>query len=95
MCDGKLKIALSSQVLECHHVVLRHWKRGDRIKPFGLHGSKLVSDLFADLKFDHAQKRQAWLLEAEGDIIWIVGHRASALYPVNVESQDYLLLTLI
>ncbi len=95
MCDGKLKIALSSQVLECHHVVLRHWKRGDRIKPFGLHGSKLVSDLFADLKFDHAQKRQAWLLEADGDIIWIVGHRASALYPVNVESQDYLLLTLI
>lgn len=95
MCDGKQKIALSSQVLECNHLVLRHWKRGDRIKPFGMHGSKLVSDLFADLKLDHAEKHQTWLLEADGDIIWIVGHRASALYPVTVESQDYLLLTLI
>jgi len=94
MCDGKQRIALSSRVLECNHVVLRHWKQGDRIKPFGLHGSKLVSDLFADLKFDHAAKHQAWLLEADGDIIWIVGHRASALYPVAIESQDYLLLAL-
>ena len=94
MCDGKQRIALSSRVLECNHVVLRHWKQGDRIKPFGLHGSKLVSDLFADLKFDHAAKQQAWLLEADGDIIWIVGHRASALYPVAIESQDYLLLAL-
>ena len=94
MCDGKQRIALSSRVLECNHVVLRHWKRGDRIKPFGLHGSKLVSDLFADLKFDYAAKHQAWLLEADGDIIWIVGHRASALYSVTIESQDYLLLAL-
>ena len=95
MCEGKQRIALSKRVLECNHVVLRHWKQGDRIKPFGLHGSKLVSDLFADLKFDHAEKHQTWLLEADGDIIWIVGHRASALYPVNIESQDYLLLALI
>ena len=95
MCDGKRRIALSSQVLKCNHVVIRYWKQGDRIKPFGMHGSKLVSDLFADLKFDHAEKRQAWLLEADGDIIWIVGYRASAHYPVTVESQDYLILTLI
>ena len=95
MCDGKQRIALSKRVLECNHVVLRHWKQGDRIKPFGLHGRKLVSDLFADLKFDHAEKHQTWLLEADDDIIWIVGHRASALYPVTIESQDYLLLTLI
>ncbi len=94
MCDGKLRIALCSRVMECNHVVLRHWKQGDRIKPFGLHGSKLVSDLFADLKLDHAAKHQAWLLEADGDIIWIIGHRASALYPVTIESQDYLLLAL-
>ena len=57
-----------------------------------MNGSKLVSDLFADLKLDHAAKRDAWLLEADGEILWVLGYRASALYPVLPESQDYLLL---
>lgn len=92
MCDGKHKVAFSEKLLECQHVVLRHWHRGDRIKPFGMNGSKLVSDLFADLKLDHAAKRDAWLLEADGEILWVLGYRASALYPVLPESQDYLLL---
>ena len=57
-----------------------------------MNGSKLVSDLFADLKLDHCDKRDSWLLEADGNILWILGHRASALYPVNPGSQDYIML---
>lgn len=95
MCDGSSKVAFSTRLLDCQHIVLRHWQRGDRFKPFGLKGSKLVSDLFADLKLNHAAKQEAWLLEADGDIIWVVGHRASALYTVARESQEYLLLTLL
>lgn len=94
MCDGKCKVAFHTDVLHCQRVILRHWRRGDRIKPFGLNGNKLVSDLFADLKLTHAEKHAAWLLEADGDILWVLGYRASALYPVPRESQDYLLLTL-
>ena len=94
MCDGKNKVAFDSAILDCKHIILRHWRKGDRIKPYGMKGSKLVSDLFADLKFDHAAKQSAWLLEADGDILWILGHRASALYPVARESQNYLLLNL-
>ena len=62
------------------------------MKPFGLKGSKLVSDLFADLKLDHAAKRDTWLLEADGNILWVLGYRTSSLYAVERESQDYLLL---
>jgi len=93
MCDGKNKVAFNTQLLDCQHIVLRHWKRGDRIKPFGMKGSKLVSDLFADFKLDHATKQSVWLLEADGDILWILGYRASALYSVPTESQDYLLMS--
>ena len=92
MCDGKHTVAFSTDLLDCQRIVLRHWRRGDRIRPFGMQGSKLVSDLFADLKLDHAGKRDTWLLEADGDILWVLGHRASALYPVKPESQGYLLL---
>ena len=92
MCDGKHTVAFSTDLLDCQRIVLRHWHRGDRIKPFGMQGSKLVSDLFADLKLDHADKHNTWLLEADGDILWVLGHRASALYPVKPESQGYLLL---
>ncbi len=95
MCDGKTTVAFNRQVLNCRHIVLRHWRRGDRMKPFGLNGTKLVSDLFADFKLSHAAKQSVWILEADGKILWMIGYRASALYPVNQESQDYVLLKLI
>jgi len=91
-CDGKGVIALSADVLRCRKIVLRPWRDGDRIKPFGMTGSKLVSDLFTDLKMDAPEKQAAWLLEADGQVLWVVGCRASRLYAVAPESQDYLLL---
>lgn len=94
MCDGKHTVAFNRQLRHCKRIVLRHWRRGDRIKPFGLKGTKLLSDLFADLKLDQAAKHEIWLLEADGNILWVIGHRASALYPVPKEAQDYLLLRL-
>lgn len=92
LCNGRTKVAFHIDVLRSEHIVLRHWKQGDRIKPFGLRGSKLLSDLFADHKLDHAEKHNAWLLEADGSILWVIGYRASSLYPVTPESQDYILL---
>lgn len=95
MCDGKRIVAFNTQIFDCQRIVLRHWRPGDRMKPFGMDGSKLISDLFNDLKLDHADRQNAWLLEADGDILWAIGHRSAALYPVKKESQDYLILKLI
>lgn len=91
-CNGSTVVAFSTEVLNCRHIVLRHWKRGDRIKPFGMKGSKLVSDVFADLKLDSAAKQDAWILEADGDILWVLGYRAAAHYPVTPGSRNYILL---
>lgn len=55
---------------------LRQWRQGDRFRPLGMHGSKLVSDFFNDLNFTAFQKKTTWILTDTGDrIIWIVGHR--------------------
>ena len=55
---------------------LRHWKKGDRFKPLGMNGSKLLSDFFNDLGFSEYQKRNVWIMEdAKGLILWVVGYR--------------------
>ena len=92
MCDGKNKVAFNTQLLECKHIVLRHWRQGDRIAPFGMRGTKLVSDLFNDYKLDSQDKHNVWLLEADGDILWVLGYRASSHYPIKPESQDFIIL---
>ena len=93
MCSGRVCVAFNTQLLKCRRIVLRHWRRGDRFQPFGMNGTRLVSDLFNDHKLDYFDKQNAWLLEADGKIIWVVGHRSSAHYPVPIDSQDYIILT--
>ncbi|MDO4510254.1 MAG: tRNA lysidine(34) synthetase TilS [Bacteroidales bacterium] len=91
-CNGKDVIALSAHVLEAEKVVVRHWRNGDKFRPFGMKGSKLVSDLFTDLKLGQREKDEAWIMEADGRIIWVMGYRASALYKVSPDDDAYLVL---
>ena len=94
MCDGKHKVAFNQKILQCHQILLRHWRKGDRIRPFGLKGTKLVSDVFSDLKLDHRAKHDAWLLEGDGEILWVLGYRSSAHFQVDRQSTDYIILTI-
>ena len=80
----------SSALSEEHKWSLRRWREGDRIRPFGLRGSRLVSDLFSDAKYSAADKRNAWLLTCDDDIVWVVGLRASALFPVTPDTHEFL-----
>lgn len=74
---------------------LRHWKDGDRFNPFGMHGSQLVSDYFVDHKFSLIQKQQTWLLvDANDEILWIVGHRADGRCAVTSKTTKVLRLEL-
>ena len=68
---------------------LRHPRRGDRIRPFGMQGSRLLSDLFADAKYTEAQKRAAWVLTADHVPVWVLGLRTSADMPVTPESKYF------
>lgn len=74
---------------------LRHWRRGDRMQPFGMKGSRLVSDIFSDAKMTAAQKRDTWLLCRDEKIVWIVGVRASAHYAVGRRTRRYLVLRML
>jgi len=63
---------------------LRHWRQGDRFRPLGMHGSKLVSDFFNDLNFSAFQKKTTMILtDADDKIIWIVGHRIDDRFKIT------------
>ena len=93
--DGRISIALNMSILkETAGLVLRKWQKGDVIHPYGMKGSKLVSDLFVDNKFTESQKRQTQVLAIGNEVIWVLGVRATGKYSVNRSDGKYLKLSL-
>ena len=68
-------------------LTLRKWRQGDRFQPYGMKGSKLVSDFFTDMKLSLFEKEATWLLESEGVIAWIVGHRVAEPFKVTKKTK--------
>ena len=64
-------------------LTLRRVEVADRFHPFGMRGSKLVSDYLTDLKVDAVSKRrQLVLVDGNGEIMWVVGRRSSETYRI-------------
>jgi tRNA(Ile)-lysidine synthase len=57
--------------------ILRHWKPGDRFHPLGAPGYRKISDFLIDQKVPRFEKDRTLVLEASGEIVWVVGHRLS------------------
>lgn len=72
---------------------LRHWHDGDRIRPYGMRGTKLVSDILTEHHLSAQQKDSQWILcDATGTLLWVVGLRASAHCPVTDSTRRLLIL---
>lgn len=71
---------------------LRPWQRGDRIHPYGMHGSRLLSDVMRDARLSADEKRAVRLLTRNGEILWAVGLRPSALFAITPDTRRYLRL---
>lgn len=54
-------------------LVVRPWRKGDRMKPIGLNGSKLVSDILTDAKVPHSVRAHQLVLTDDVKILWCVG----------------------
>ncbi|MBO5296879.1 MAG: tRNA lysidine(34) synthetase TilS [Candidatus Homeothermus sp.] len=84
---------LDSSALEGSPVfTLRHRKEGDRIAPFGMKGSRLVSDIFSDAKLSVNEKNTVWLLTRDDTILWIAGMRTSRHFAVTPSTRRILAL---
>ena len=74
---------------------LRLVQEGDRFQPFGMKGTKLVSDFFTDLKLSRIEKARQWVLTCDGVIVWVVGRRTSDLFRVDPDTKEILVLQLL
>ena len=73
-------------------VTLRSWKQGDSFTPFGMDGTKKISDFFTDLKYSIADKEKALVLESNGLIVWIAGERIDNRFRVSDKTKRVLIL---
>lgn len=64
-------------------LTLRKWKSGDRFKPLGMKGTKLVSDFLIDVKVPMTEKENVLILESGQEIAWVVGYRISNDFKVK------------
>ena len=71
-------------------LTLRKWNIGDKFKPFGMTGFKKLSDYFKDQKLSKFEKEDAWILESNKQIVWLVGYRMDDRFKVTEESTKIL-----
>ena len=70
-------------------------KEGDRFTPFGMQGSKLVSDFLTDQKLSLLEKRrQLIILDSTGRILWVVGLRTDNHFRITDSTRTILRLTI-
>ncbi|MBR3858720.1 MAG: tRNA lysidine(34) synthetase TilS [Bacteroidaceae bacterium] len=71
-------------------LTLRHPRQGDRFSPFGMRGSKLLSDFYTDIKLPHTEKSHQWLLCHGEEIVWAVGLRGSERYRLDKNTKKVI-----
>ncbi len=64
-------------------LTLRTWKKGDLFTPFGMRGTKKISDFFTDLKLNRFEKEEVPLLISGDDIVWVAGYRINENYKIT------------
>ncbi len=76
-------------------LIVRLPKEGDRFTPFGMQGSKLVSDFLTDQKLSLLEKRrQLIILDSTGRILWVVGLRPDNHFRITDSTRTILRLTI-
>lgn len=76
-------------------LLFRNVRNGDRFVPFGMKGSKLVSDYLTDRHRSLIEKRRQTVVEdADGRIVWLVGERTDNRFRVSEATTEVLVMTL-
>jgi tRNA(Ile)-lysidine synthase len=77
-------------------LTIRPVQEGDRFMPFGMKGTKLVSDFLTDQKlslFD--RRRQLVITDADGNIVWLVGRRPDQRFCLSGDTSQMLSIEVI
>ena len=73
-------------------LLVRPWRRGDRMAPIGLGGSKTLADLFTDRRLPRSRRGTIPVVEAGGRIAWVPGIATDERFRVGAGTRRLLRL---
>lgn len=76
-------------------LTMRRTREGDRFQPFGMDGTRLVSDLLTDLKLSLFDKERQLVVLSGDRIAWVVGQRAAAGFEVDADTRHVMTITML
>lgn len=75
------------ETLHCRSI-----QEGDRFRPFGMRGTKLVSDYLTDRKRSRIEKMAACVVCDGSQIVWLIGERPDDRYAITSNTHNILLI---
>ena len=74
--------------------VIRNWQDGDKFFPFGMKGTKKISDFLNELKIESHKKKNQLLLLNDKKIVWVIGYRLDNRFKITKNTKNYIELCL-
>jgi tRNA(Ile)-lysidine synthase len=74
-------------------LLLRNWEKGDMLSPFGMNGTKKVSDIYTDAHLGRAERDKFPVLCTAEEILWVCGLRRSKAAPIVVNTRNIWRIT--
>ena len=72
---------------------VRSFREGDRFQPFGMEGTRLLSDFLTDRKLSLFDKERQQVVLSGNDIVWVVGLRPASGYEVEANTRHVMTIT--
>lgn len=85
-------VALDADSL-CGNLVVRRPLNADRFQPFGMRGTKLLSDLLTNRHYSRIDKLHALVVTDDEGIVWVVNERPAARCAITDSTRHVLLVS--
>jgi tRNA(Ile)-lysidine synthase len=89
--DEKWSAFIDSSLIS-QPLVMRTWKEGDSLIPFGMKGHKNVSDILTEMKIPSHKKEQAPVIVSGNEIVWIPGYRIADKFRITKKTAAVIRL---